>query len=223
MKRIIFCCCTILIFASCSPTPFRVQSVPPKETAAIADSHESFEARIDAALAERYRQKKKPSFALINGYYRLPEAHPYGAATIVRSYSYQTYVEEITVNKKQHQDAITPMSGDDAQSYADALQALLDAGVVIKEIGMTDALAIAKAEQEALKSDKSLSNVALPPNVDYLISIYPAQSTRGPILIGRVIKRDGTLMAFRVMHRGGGHYSVGSLITTLFEDTIRRI
>lgn len=228
MIRIILSCLFLCILFSCRPKPFRVEKLTPKEPPRIEAADpartESFALRLDDALADRYRAKKSPSFAIINGYYRLPEAKPYGAATIVRSYSYQTYVEGISVSSPSRDAVITPIAGDDAISLEQAVNALLTLGVVIKEISVTDALAIAKAEQDALSSDTAwVGSTTLPPNVDYLISIYPASSKRGAVMIGRVIKRDGTLMAFRVVYRGDSDKSVGNLIVSLFEDTLSRL
>lgn len=225
LVRALFLCLLGVLF-SCRPAPFRSEKLTVKEAQAIpsADESLSLKERLDSSFAERYRSKYSPSFALINGYYRLPESKPYGAATVVQSYSYQTYFEGLTVTKTQRDYAVTPIDGDDAVSKNKAFNELLDAGVKIKEIAMSDALTIAEAEKKADASHKAaFFGTALPPNVDYLISVYPSSSARGPVLIGRVIKRDGTLMAFRVMYRGGNTDLIGSLIMTLVEDTVRRI
>lgn len=227
MWKVLLLSCLLMSWCGCRSMPFKVEPLSAKKTTIEQTDQKlltEFEAVIDAGMGDRYRKKKSPSFGLIQGYYRLPQAKPYGSVSIVRSYSYQTYFEGIEVKKNEHAYAIESIGGDDALAYNQALNSLLNIGVKIKEIGMADALNIAKAEASAAKSDQIFMPAKLlPPGVDYLISIYPASSKRGPVLIGRVIKKDGTLMAFRTIYRGSGNSPVGGLIISLFEDTIARI
>lgn len=201
-----------LFLLGCRSAPFKVGSISPKTTSVSLSEKRD----LDAGIAERYKKAKKPSFALISGFYSLPSTKPYGAAGVVDTFSYQLYFEVNTPKPY----AIEPMAGDDAQGRERALNKLLDAGVKIKEISMSDAQAIAKAENKAQK-DKQIfkPNQILSPDVDYLMSIYQANSKEGPLLVGRVIKNDGTLLAFRAVDHG----EVDKLIVSLFEDTISRI
>lgn len=216
-----------IIISGCRPAPFKVGAItsPPTQVASTDQSQvRNLEATVSASIAARYQQKKSPSFAIINGYYRLPEALPYGAAARVETYSYQTHFEATVVTPQNSHYAIVPMSGDDANGLQKAFNSLLDAGVKIKEISMADALAIAKAEQAAASHKDIFRPIkVLAPDVDYLMSIYPSTSPRGPVLIGRVIKKDGTLLAFRVVYRGVNNSMMGTLVISLFEDTIARI
>ena len=218
----------LLPLFSCRPTPFKVAQLSKKDVSHVKSADrrliDDFEGVLNDGLRIRYKRAKSPSFALINGYYHLPSTKPFGSASIVRKFSYQTYYEAVEVKEDEKAYAIEPISGDDAIALSVAVNSLLDIGVKIKEISMSDALAIAQAENVAAKENKVFKpKNTLPPQVDYLISIYHARSVQGPVLIGRVIKADGNLMAFRVLHRGVHADMVSGLITSLFEDTISRI
>lgn len=213
------------VLVACRPTPFKVQTISTKEPTKIDEaSAQPSKSSLKDTTAAKYKKANSPSFAIINGYYRLPTAQPFGAATLVKAYSYDTSFEAMSVSTKDRSYAVEPMSGDDANVMVSAINQLLDIGVKIKEISMTDALAISQAEQAAAKKGKAfLMNESLAPNVDYLMSIYSTNSSLGPVLVGRVIKRDGSLVAFRVMYRSVNSNLMGELITSLFEDTIYRI
>lgn len=208
---------SLMVLNACScRTPFKVSNLTVKEPHTVKATPKA-DLDLDSSMADRYQKAKKPSFALIDGFYSLPQTKPYGAAGIVQNYSYQIYFE---VNDAEKPYAVVPMSGDDALGRNRALNKLLDIGVKIKELSLTDALAIAKAENKAEK-DKQIfkPSTVLAPGVDYLMSIYPASSKEGPILVGRVIKSDGTLLAFRAVDHG----QIDRLIISLFEDTLGRI
>lgn len=206
----------VLLNACSCRTPFQVSNLTVKEPHTVLETPKA-ELDLDSGMADRYKEVKKPSFALIGAYYSLPEAKPYGAAGVVQSYSYQLYFE-VKDNHKPY--AVVPMGGDDAKARDRALNKLLDIGVKIKDLSMSDAMAIAKAENKAANSDQIFKpSTVLTPDVDYLMSIYPASSKEGPLLIGRVLKKDGTLLAFRAVDHG----QVDRLIISLFEDTLGRI
>lgn len=207
----------LFFILGCRSAPFKVQSLTVKEPPTVAESEKS-ELNLDEGLASRYKKAKKPSFAIISGFYSLPKTKPFGASGIVQSYSYQLYFE---VGKSEQKPfAVVPMSGDEARARDKAINKLLDIGVKIKDISMSDAVNIAQAESKAEKSGKIFKpSQVLTPDVDYLMSIYPSRSKDGPVLVGRVIRVDGTLLAFRVVE----HQEVDRLIISLFEDTLSRI
>jgi hypothetical protein len=213
----------------CRSAPFKVEELALKEKLLIQPAERrlinDFEGVLNDSMASRYKKAKKPSFALIKGYYRLPSTKPFGSVTLVRKFSYRTSYEAIETADGGSDYSIEPMPGDDAIALNEVLNALLNIGVTIQEISMSDALNIAQAEAAAAKENKILqAKKILPPKVDYLMSIYRASSSQGPVLIGRVIKKDGTLTAFRVIYLGGASTNqIGGLITSLFEDTIGRI
>lgn len=218
----------LLAIAGCRSTPFKVERLTITEQKKVLPTDDKrlrdLEGVLSDGMAARYKKAKSPSFGLIHGFYRLPSTKPFGEATIVRSYSYNTNFEAVKVKGSERGFAIEPILGDDAVAFNQAINSLLDIGVKIKDISMTDALTIAKAESEAAQKSQSLFlSKVLPPDVDYLMSIYPSVSARGPVLIGRVIKKDGSLVAFRVIYRNASSNLLGGLITSLFEDTISRI
>ena len=89
---------------------------------------------------------------------------------------------------------------------------------------MTDAVSIAHAEEQAMKDKKNILWFKyLGPTVDYLISIYKSQGPQGPIMVGRVIGKDGRLLAFRVLHHGSSSSMLSKMVLSLFEDTINRL
>lgn len=205
---------SLLLFFGCRSN-FQVGSLSTKETR-VAKSGD-VKMNLSQGIAERYKKVKSPSFALVGGFYSLPVDKPYGASAVVETYSYQLHVE---MSGKDRDFAILPMEGEDAVAKAHAFNTLLDAGVNIKELSMSDAVALAKAEKSAQKNQAIFSpGKTLLPTTDYLMSIDKAQSKEGPLLIGRVIKSDGTLLAFRAVDHG----QVDILIISLFEDTISRI
>lgn len=217
-----------IVMAGCRPTPFKVQTIAPKEphtvNAPSQDAMKELDVMLKEGIAARYKKAGSPSFGLINGFYRLPVVKPFGAATVVRGFSYNTYFEAAEITDQERGYAIEPITGDNAMALNNAVNVLLDNGVKIKDISMTDAINIANAESKAATSGKVFSlSKTLAPDVDYLISVYPSTSVRGPVFIGRVIKKDGTLLAFRVIHRDANSYVLSGLIVSLFEDTVNRI
>ncbi len=225
-----FNCLLILVttMVGCRSAPFKVEALSIREPVEVKEPDRRFVRDFEGVLSEglgaRYKKAKSPRFAIVGGYYKLPATKPFGAATIVRSYSYNTSVEIIATKNNQEQAyAIEPISADDADMLSETLNSLLNIGVKMKEISMSDALLIAKAEAEAEKAGKKLTfGMVLPPDVDYLISVYPSRGSRGPVIIGRVIKNDGTLVAFRVVQQYQKNM-FGALVASLFEDTINRI
>ncbi len=222
---IVFC---LFSLCACRPSPFQVKALSPQKPHQVEGPSSSirsdFSPEIKADLKKRYQKLNSPSFALINGYYRLPNATPYGSATIVREYSYFGTLEGIKIESEEQDYAIKPMLGDEALRVHEAINSLLNLGVHIKEMPMTDALALAKAEQEAAGAKKALLfSEHLPPGVDYLISINKSFSERGAVFVGRVVSKEGRLLAFRVIYHGNNQTDLSTLILSLFEDTINRI
>lgn len=230
MLRIILIAFALVFFNACKPEPFQIRPITDKGPRQIppsdpARSSVGLDASLKHGLSQRYKKVHSPTFAIIHGFYRLPKASPYGAATVVRGYSYQTYVESVQVESKDLPFAVTPLAGDEAVALNESLNILLDMGVKIHEISMNDALSIAKAEEQAMKDKKKniLWFKHLGPTVDYLMSIYKSQGPQGPIMVGRVIGKDGRLLAFRVMHHGSSSSMLSKMVLSLFEDTINRL
>ncbi|HXW60938.1 MAG TPA: hypothetical protein VEK06_05335, partial [Myxococcota bacterium] len=157
-----------LVLVACRPTPFQVKPVPagepyrvekPEGEGAMVLSKEEM-----SKLKEAYKKAESPTLGLINGYYRLPNAKPFGAAVLVEGYGYGGYIQKIKVEGAEAPFAITPIEGDDALALNQALNTLLDMGVKFKELSMSDALALAEAEQMAVEKKGSwVVNNYLPP------------------------------------------------------------
>lgn len=215
MKEIILIVPLVLVSA-CRPSPFQLKPLSLKTTK-IEATYQKASEELDEALKEglktRYQKAQRPVFALINGWYRLPSSSPVGRATVVKSFSYRTYFEEVLIDHPKQDYVISPISGDQALALNQGLNQLLDLGVNIKEIAMADAMALAKAEEKAA--------LILPPQVDYLVSLNKSQSERGMVLVGRVIGKDGRLMAFRVIYQASDT-NISGLLLSLFEDTLSR-
>lgn len=218
---------TALLFIACRPTPFQVKPIPAKEPFRVEKSEtltKGLSEEQKKTLSESYKKANSPTFGLISGYYRLPKAHPFGAAKIMRGATYYSYIEKIELKGAEHPFAITPLDGHDAQAESEALNELLNMGVKIKEISMSDALAMAEAEQIAVEKKHPWNfSRYLPPSVDLLMSIYRATGEKGPVLVGRVIAKDGQLLAFKVMENPKQRDALGTLILSLFEDTVNRL
>jgi hypothetical protein len=229
MLKILAIAFALVFFNACKPDPFQIRPITDKGPRQIPPSDQSrslvgFDASFKHGLTQRYKKVHSPSFAIIHGFYRLPKASPYGAATVVRGYSYQTHLESVHVESKELPFALTPLDGEEAVALNESLNTLLDMGVKIHEISMNDALSIAHAEEQAMKDKKNILWFKhLGPTVDYLMSIYKSQGPQGPIMVGRVIGKDGRLLAFRVMHHGSSPSMLSKIVLSLFEDTINRL
>lgn len=214
----------MLLLSACRPSPFNVASINQSKPYAVEKSQPSssdWDADKKFSLKQRYKLLKSPSFALIKGYYRLPNTTPYGSITVIKGISYASQIEAIKIDKQEQDYALEPIEGDEAIALNKSLTTLLSLGVHIKEIALTDALALAKAEREARHKSKTVNfGEHLPPGVDYLISINHSSSNRGPLLLGRVVSRDGRLLAFKVIYSGNSYSDMSSLILSLFEETI---
>lgn len=213
----------ISLLSACRPSPFNVTSINSRPPYVVLESKKSsdWDAVKKASLKQRYNRLKNPSFALIKGYYRLPNSSPFGSITVVKGISYASEIEAIKINKRQEDYAIEPLQGDEAMALQKGLNVLFSIGVHIKEISLTDALALAKAEREANNTKRvNFLGEHLSPGVDYLISINQSSSELGPVLLGRVVSRDGRLLAFKIIYSGNSFNDISSLILALFEETI---
>jgi hypothetical protein len=217
----------ILLLLSCRPTPFEVRHNPASNIRRI-EKTENIARGLSAAKKEElvlaYKKAKRPSFGIVEGYYSLPESKPFGEATVVKGYAYDSYVESVQLKGQKKAFAITPLKSDDAVAMNDAINSLIDIGVKIKEVSMSDALALAKDEEQAHGTMHHFTlRKSLPPSVDLLMSINRSSGAQGEVLTGRVITKEGQLLAFRVMQHAASSTSLGSLIISLFEDSIKRI
>ncbi len=215
------------LFIGCRPSPFVVKELSvqsPRTLKSLPTNDDTIDPSKKMLLKKRYEQVKKPSFALVNAYYRLPQHKPYGALSLKTSYSYMGVIEELKIEHPSNDYVISPIEGDDALSLNNAFATLLDMGVHIKELSLSDATTLAKAEQEAAKEGKIFAlSYRLLPKVDYLMTLNKTTSQRGPVLVGRVLSKDGRLMAFKVVYQPQHGQDLSALILNLFEDTINRI
>jgi hypothetical protein len=224
--KVILC---LLFLSACNPKPFVIRPISDHGARQIIATETAAEPVYDNANLEKlrasYRRAHSPSFGIIDGFYQLPKARPYGSATMVREYSYYSNLEAIKLEPRQHEEfVIQPLNGDEALALNKALNALLDIGVRFHEISMKDALSIAHAEKAAMKDKKNfLWSEQLGPSVDYLMSIDKAHSAQGPVLVGRVLSKDGRLLAFRVLSQGSSSKMLSAMIMSLFEDTVTRL
>lgn len=216
-----------LFLLGCRPSPFQVTTIKSRGPARIELSQLSRSAWTDdkkALLKKLYKDLKQPQFALIDGYYHLPKAHPFGSVTVIKGANYFGQIEIIQQQSTNNEYALEPIKGDDALRFNQGINALLDLGVRLVHLSMADALQIAQAEEKALKeSTPLLFQKLLPPATDYLISVDRTSSEKGPLLIGRVISRDGRLLAFKVVSETSGTLNFTDLLLELFENTLARV
>lgn len=217
-----------LAFSACRPTPFQVKPVSPgaayKVQGLDAEKTQIFSAEEKQQLEDAYKKAGSPVIGLINGYYRLPNAEPFGAATLVEGFGYNAYVKKLELKGREQPFAITPVEGQEALALNHALNSLLAMNVKIKEISMSDALTLAEAEQQAVeKKGLWALNNYLPPSVDLLLSIYKTHSDRGALLVGRMIAKDGRLLAFKVVDDSEHESAMNTLILSLFKEAVYRL
>jgi len=167
----------------------------------------------------------KPSFGLIMGFYQLPSTKPAGAVLFEESNvfgrSYRSFWFKDSFEKPY---AVLPAAPLQLEVLVSAMNKLLNAGIEFKEVSMTDAVKIMKAEQEAIKSNKTwLVSRTLPSGVDLLISLQKGFSENGLAYSGRVIStKDGRLLALATWP-DISVYSLKPLIHQLVVDSLRRL
>jgi hypothetical protein len=211
----------LILSASCA-TKFKIRPISDKGPRIIAPAENKNSAEKEE-LRSLYEKAHRPTFALINGYYSLPKASPYGSAHIIEGYSYGTYISSTRLEKSDMPFAIKALSGDEALALNKALNSLLDLGIRFHELSMSDAINIATAEKQALKNNKSMIwKEHLSPSVDFLVSLDKSHSKEGLVFVGRVISKEGRLVAFRVMPASSTQ-ALSNLIVKLFEDTLKRL
>jgi hypothetical protein len=213
------------LFLACGPKPFLVKPLTIKSPQKIELKKQTafgFESEKSQSLKLRYEALGRPSFALVNGNYRLPSLSPYGAVSLTESAFFGGYSRKLAVEKNEKDFAIKPIPATEAKELNLALNVLLNMKVKIKELAMTEALLIASAEEKAAATSSifTLDRQKFP-DIDYLMSFFEAQAEEGPILIGRVIGKDGRLFAFRTMPVARN--SLAEMILALFEDSINRL
>ena len=111
---------------SCRPTPFEVRHNPISNIKRI-EKTENIAPRLDAAkkgVVLAYKKAKRPSFGIVEGYYSLPESKPFGEASVVKGYAYDSYVESVQLKGQKKAFAITPLKSDDAVAMNDAIAKL---------------------------------------------------------------------------------------------------
>ncbi|MEM7402616.1 MAG: hypothetical protein AAF310_01160 [Myxococcota bacterium] len=182
-------------------------------------------------LQQLNQQAKTPSFALIGAFYQLPVTHPGGALLLEQDIKTDNWSSQqrLVALQGQHPYAVLPLNTQQAQSLEASMQQILDAKIQLLQLSTADALAVMRAEQQALlQQSKKQTNIlpwstTLPPNVNFLISIQAGQGRSGPTLVGRVIDtHNGKLMALRSKPNAGGN-SLGDLLLQLLHDTLRRV
>lgn len=223
MRSLLGLCCGMLIFG-CSPKPFQVKTLPKIGERTIADRDSRFEKRdlsLDEKLKVKYKNKKSPTFGIVKGQYRLPATAPYGKVKLESARAFGADLNIVTFESHTKDYYVEELPGAMASIFSKAINVLLDGGIKIKELSVSDALRVAEAERKPGRGIFEPSKV-LPPSVDYLVSFYDSSDARGPVLVGRVIKSDGQLMAFRVLSRAVGD-PLEDMIILLVKDTINRM
>jgi len=216
----------LLSLGACKHGSFDVKDLS-KEQKSIKQERFKRLASLDEELREslkaHYKKANSPTFALIKGYYHLPSTRPFGSVEIIESYSYQTKTNYLKLISKNNNYAISPMNADEALGLIEAINSLLDMGIKISELSMADALKVAEVEKSLdLSKDHLHFNKVLNPGADFLVSIDLADSKNGPVFVGRVINKNGQLMAFRAV-RSSDYRMLSEFVISLFEDTIKRL
>lgn len=212
---------------SCRPTPFQIKPIPKGSPYQVDKSDNEPWALNEEQISrieQEYKKASSPTLGIIHAYYRLPKTQIVGAATIIKDYQFPDYMEKIEIKEQEKPFSIMPLSGEDALAFNGALNALLDMGITIKEISMADALLIAEAEELAVnKKDNWFLSRYLPPSVDMLMSLYKTRAQNQDVMVGRVLNKDGRLLAFKVMEGADSPRELKKLIISLLAEAIARI
>lgn len=234
MKKILIVCismfCLSLLFG-CSARPVKSSS---ELTFSRQISPEPIGAKKSSGAENKYSVNTlralniaahKPSFGLVMGFYQLPQTNPAGAVVVTESdvfgRPYRAYWFKQPVEQPY---SILPIDPFQVNVLNLAMNKMLDAGILFKEVSMADSLKVMKAEQEAIEKGKDqFTTQTLASGVDYLVSIQRGFSESGVIYSGRVIStRDGRLLALQTMP-DMGFYSLGQLIDWVIGDSLRRL
>jgi len=234
MKNILSCSIAILavsLFNACSARPIQSSS-------SLADEYRAVAPPIpDSTVLEQYTQSvaelrkwneqaQKPSFALIGGFYQLPETRVGPDISFRQGEFFGGGYQSLSIRGRRHERfALTPFDVGSSFGLQAALNQLLDAGVRIKEISMADAMRVMNAENRAAERNVLLLlSQTLPAGADYLISIQQgiAQDI-GPVWAGRVVStKDGQVLAFDSLP-SSGQYTIQPLLNKLIGSTLRRL
>jgi hypothetical protein len=185
--------------------------------------------KLGADFSAQYSKAGRPSFALIGGFYQLPESMPYGAIEYEDAFGFGTGMRALRIESIPGRPyAVMPTSPEQTDAMSSVMQKLLDGGVKFSQISMSDAVTIMKAERKAMQESKGKHivlpfNELLPTQVDFLLSVQKGYGVDGPVVVGRSIRTsDGRLFAVRSQVDFGA-YALEPLIFDLVNDTVMRL
>lgn len=224
MLRIVVLASTILVSA-CTPLSSHLKAnndlneITPSEAKSLDHYKSEGKAHINAG----YIKANRPIFALIDGYYQLPNASAYGAAKLP-DFSYSGYLKNQKLNKKERTLSLNKLPSEEQAAMHEVMDTLLDLGVKLYEIPLKEVATMSEAESQALKGkgEWNWASHLMPKKIDYFMSIYKTTSKQGPVLVGRVLNLQGKLLAFRVMNFDNTK-KINNLVLALFEDALAQL
>jgi hypothetical protein len=226
--------CCALLFASCTPNKIQTGTLltRPSPTPEIIEGREvdtRSDWRLGPDFGKQYEQAGRPSFAIVGGFYQLPESVPYGAIQFDEAYGFGTGMRSIRVESIPGRPyALIPASPEQTDAISTVMQKFLDGGVKFSQISMSDAVTIMNAEKKALKEPGTRHlaipfSQLLPTQVDFLVSVQKGYGVEGPVVVGRSVRtKDGRLFAVR-SQVDFGPYALEPLIYDLVNDTVMRL
>jgi hypothetical protein len=165
-----------------------------------------------------------PSFGIVGAYYQLPMAKPAGASQVSGQIAGIPYDQTRVVPDTQRPWALVAAPAAEAEALQSTISALLDAGVMLKEVSMADAGKIIEAEKAAAASNSLASfNQLTPSGVELLISLQKGHGMAGALYIGRVVRTsDGALLAL-ASRPDAGALSLRPLVYELVQKSLQRL
>lgn len=215
-----------LCVCACRPAQFHTGTLTRNTKKVESYGPSSKEALADLSVRLKHNAKKfsRLTVAFIKGSYRLPDASPIGGVYVQKDRTLFSESEKLALVKSQNEMALKELSGDDALATNEGINAVLESGLKVKELSFAEALQVAKAEEGAKKDGHDfVFGKTLLPEVDILVSFFKADSEEGPVLVGRALKNDGTLLSFRVFKQETDSRRVSELLITLVNDALLRI
>jgi hypothetical protein len=223
-----------MFLLSCTPNKILTGTLQtrPSQVPEVIEGHE-VNTRSDWMLGrdfvKQYDLAGRPSFAIVGGFYQLPESMPYGAIELDEAYGFGTGMRALRIESIPGRPyALIPVSPEQTDAISTVMQKFLDAGVKFSQISMSDATTIMKAERKALQEQGNRHLIApfsqlLPTQVDFLVSVQKGYGVDGPVVVGRSVRtKDGRLFAVRSQVDFGA-YALEPLIFDLVNDTVVRL
>lgn len=219
----------ILGQAACSARPIASSTLAPVYTPSPEPIPEATVAGDEglsiANLRALNRQAGRPSFALIGGFYQLPQIDSADSVTFREGQFFGGGYESLTIRGGQRRPfALTPFDTTSSVAFQSAFKELLDAGIKIVEISMADAVRVMNAQDHGNKNRLLALAKTLPSGADYLISIQQGEAEEiGPVWAGRVVSsKDGRVLAFDSIP-AMGQFTIQPLLKNLIGSALRRL